>query len=150
MIWPTILVVAAMGGASDQAETEDSSARRATVAITVVNLEHDRGTVRCAIYWGKKGFPTDPKRAYRGVTAKPKNGKAQCRFEGLKPDEFYAVAIFHDENDNKDLDTNFIGIPKEGIAASNDAPMTFGPPSWDDAKFRVPAKGFTQTVKMDY
>ena len=36
-------------------------------------------------------------------------------FKGLK-DGVYAIAIIHDENTNGKLDTNFIGIPAEGVA----------------------------------
>jgi uncharacterized protein (DUF2141 family) len=33
------------------------------------------------------------------------------------------------------LDTNFIGIPKENFACSNNAKGTMGPPKYEDAKF---------------
>jgi len=35
------------------------------------------------------------------------------------PPGTYAIACYHDENDNGKLDTNFLGIPKEGTGASN-------------------------------
>ena len=44
----------------------------------------------------------------------------------------------HDENDNKKLDTNLIGIPKEGFGYSKDAMGRFGPPKFDDAVLTVP------------
>ena len=40
----------------------------------------------------------------------------------------YAICVFHDVNGNCDIDTNFVGMPKEPVAASN---MTgFGRPSF--------------------
>ena len=36
---------------------------------------------------------------------------------------------------NGELDTNFVGMPVEDYCASRDARGTFGPPSFDDAKF---------------
>lgn len=53
----------------------------------------------------------------------------------LKPGR-YAVKIFHDENGNGALDTNVIGIPKEGYGFSNNGGR-FGQPSFDDAAVAV-------------
>ena len=47
----------------------------------------------------------------------------------------YAITVFHDENNDKVLNTNFIGIPKEGVGISNNPKSRFGPPSFNDSKF---------------
>jgi len=47
----------------------------------------------------------------------------------------YAVRVFHDENRNGKIDTNFLGIPDEDYGYSKDASGWFGPPSWENAKF---------------
>ena len=49
----------------------------------------------------------------------------------------YAVSLFIDENSNNKLDSNGVGIPIEPYAFSNDASGSFGPPSFDKAKFSV-------------
>jgi uncharacterized protein (DUF2141 family) len=49
----------------------------------------------------------------------------------------YAFKYFHDENKNKKLDTNLIGIPKEGFGFSNNAKGKFGPPSFKQMIFKV-------------
>ena len=46
----------------------------------------------------------------------------------------YAVAIYHDENDNNRFDT-ILAIPQEKFGFSNDAKVFFGPPSFDEASF---------------
>jgi uncharacterized protein (DUF2141 family) len=43
--------------------------------------------------------------------------------------------VFHDENSNGKLDTNLLGIPREGVSASNNAKGHFGPPKFDAAAF---------------
>ena len=43
----------------------------------------------------------------------------------------------HDVNDNQKLDTNWIGIPKEPVAISNNARGRLGPPKWKDAMFEL-------------
>lgn len=55
------------------------------------------------------------------------------------PDGQYAVRFIHDENSNEKLDTNFIGIPKEGFGFSNDAFGRFGPKDFEEWLF--PVKG---------
>lgn len=57
-------------------------------------------------------------------------------FEGLKKG-IYAISIFHDVNGNGKLDTNFIGIPTEPYAFSNNAQGMFGPPEFEACKFEL-------------
>ena len=47
----------------------------------------------------------------------------------------YAIAAYHDANDNKKLDKSFTGIPSENYGFSNNARGTFGPPSLSDQLF---------------
>ena len=54
----------------------------------------------------------------------------------------YAISIFHDVNDNEELDANFIGIPKEPYGFSNNPKSSFGPPGFDAAAFEFEKDGF--------
>ena len=49
----------------------------------------------------------------------------------------YAFRYFHDENMNDKLDTNWLGIPKEGFGFSNEPRMTFGLPSFEKTLFEL-------------
>ena len=62
----------------------------------------------------------------------------------------YAFVILHDENKNGKTDTNRIGMPKEGIAVSNNAKGSFGPPAYEDAKFKIGREEVVQHIKMNY
>ncbi|MGC4093988.1 MAG: DUF2141 domain-containing protein [Polyangiaceae bacterium] len=70
----------------------------------------------------------------RSATAKISGGAALCVFERV-PSGVFGASAFHDENSNGKLDTNFIGLPTEEYCASRNARGSFGPPSFDDAKF---------------
>ena len=70
-------------------------------------------------------------------------------FENLKPGE-YAVSVFHDQNNNGKMDTNAVGIPKEGFAFGNNATGLFGPPSFDNAKVILEHKNVTQVLKLKH
>ncbi len=121
-----------------------------TLTVNASGLKSDRGAVRCALYGAKNAddFPTKPKRAQQ-LRAAIKARAATCQFTGLVPGD-YAVAIFHDEDDDGVLDTNFVGIPKEGMGASRDPKGSFGPPSFDDAKISYRGGALTISVKIGY
>ena len=68
--------------------------------------------------------------------------------EGLVPGN-YAVSVIHDENGNRELDTNLIGIPTEGIGFSHNPRVTFGPPSFANASFDAASEA-TQTIRIKY
>ena len=50
----------------------------------------------------------------------------------------YAISIFQDENRNGELDSNFIGIPKEPYGFSNNLKKML-PPSFEEASFQYKA-----------
>ena len=45
----------------------------------------------------------------------------------------------HDLNGNGELDANFLGMPREPWAFSNNAVGRRGPAKWEDAKFEISA-----------
>ncbi|MEM9189042.1 MAG: DUF2141 domain-containing protein, partial [Myxococcota bacterium] len=117
------------------------------VVITIVNLKSDSGPVNCTLFRSAEGFPTEPDRALRRVQVRARGQRAQCLFPVLAPGR-YAVAVWHDEDGDGELDTNFLGVPQERIGASNNAQGTFGPPRFRDAAFRVQGV-VRQTVRVE-
>ena len=102
--------------------------------VAIDGLRSDKGQVICSLYSSADGFPKSSTKAIAHSTSPVANRQADCEFDGIQPGT-YAVSVFHDENSNGRLDTNFIGIPREGVGASNNARGHFGPPSFRDASF---------------
>ena len=75
--------------------------------------------------------------------------KAVCEFSGIAPGA-YAVSVFHDENSNGKLDTKFMGIPREGVGASNNARGHFGPPKFDAAAFHFSGGRADLKIAINY
>ena len=73
--------------------------------------------------------------AYSG-SAPAKAGETVVTVDGV-PTGSWAVLSYQDENDNGKLDTNLIGIPKEGIAVSNDAMPKFSAPRFAETAFAL-------------
>lgn len=67
-----------------------------------------------------------------------KNQEVTVYFKSLPPGK-YVVRMFHDENNNHRLDTNFLGMPKEGWGCSNNVKPQFGPPKHEEMIFEVAA-----------
>jgi uncharacterized protein (DUF2141 family) len=113
-----------------------ASAQQYTLDIAVSGMHSDKGTLYLSIYNSEKGFPRDPKSAFRLTYARIINGISTFRFDKL-PKGTYAIACYHDENSNSKLDANLFGVPTEGTGASNDARGFLGPPKFRDAKFSL-------------
>jgi len=117
------------------------------LTLNIVGIENDDGNVRIALSNSKEDY-TNRGSAFRGITSKIQNNKAQIIFKEL-PFGTYAIKIFHDENDNGKLDTNFLGIPSEDYGFSNNAKGSFGPASWEDAQFEFNEEKKTIEIKID-
>src|SRR5512144_1611112 len=84
------------------------------IHVTVLGIRNDVGSVDCALFDAPKGFPVDVLHsAMRVVVMKVPSSEARCDFEGV-PAGTYALVVLHDENMNGKVDSNWIGIPKEG------------------------------------
>jgi len=71
-----------------------------------------------------------------GIIKNIDNNKCTIVIENLKPGN-YSFKFFHDENKNKKLDVNWLGIPKEGFCFSNNPSINFGPPSFGQTLFEL-------------
>jgi uncharacterized protein (DUF2141 family) len=119
-----------------------------TITVRIEALRNDNGTVYVSLFDNKKAFG-DNKGAVVSVQARPANRTAVVMLDNVAPGR-YALSFIHDENDNKKLDTNWIGIPKEGFGYSKDAMGKFGPPKFDDALLDVPAGPVTVVMHTKY
>lgn len=131
------------------ARTDTPVSAKVVIEMKVVGLRSDLGGVSAALFDNHRGFPTDLKRSVSSRYVEISGRSAVVRFE-VPPTGQYAVSVFHDENGNRELDTNFIGIPKEGVGVSNGAKGNFGPPKFRDAKFSPGPGGVQQTITLEY
>ncbi len=121
------------GSFAEEPQPTDAGSDRLT--IRVVGLRSSRGSVAVALFDSQTSYEsrTEP---VRKVFLPIEDQTCEWVVEGLAPGE-YAAMLFHDKNDNGKLDKRPLGIPKEPYGFSNNARATFGPPSFDQAKFVV-------------
>nr|WP_321223046.1 DUF2141 domain-containing protein [uncultured Psychroserpens sp.] len=114
------------------------------VTVKIKNLESNKGKVYVAVYDSEGAFLNT---GLKSIMTKITGNSCEVTFKDI-PKGVYAISMFHDENDNKKLDSNFLGIPKEDYGCSNNARGLMGPPKWDDAKFEVKDKSITKTITL--
>ncbi|MEH6592802.1 MAG: DUF2141 domain-containing protein [Halioglobus sp.] len=131
------------------ASGESSQTDNTALLVEVSGLQDAMGSIYIAVYDSDDTWLGDETVLQRQVII------AEARKDGLVstqlhlPPGQYAISIYHDSNDNGELDTNFIGIPKEPVALSNNARPKFGPPKYEDAVFTLGETLVTQRIAMD-
>ena len=128
---------------SPQKESENA------IRVHIAGLNSDRGQVVCALFGAADDFPKRIDRAFARVAAQIMSKRATCEFPGV-PAGVYAVSVFHDENLNGRLDTNWLGIPREGVGASNNPKPRMGPPKFAAAELQYSGASMDVEIIMHY
>lgn len=128
--------------------TTTSQTNTGSIEIVVTNIDYKKaGFIWIGLYNCKESFGKLDK-AFQMQYVPVKNQTITIKFNNVKYGT-YSVNLFHDENSNKDIDKNFIGIPKEGYGFSNN-PNFLGPPSFEKTKFIFSQSIIKLLIKMCY
>lgn len=103
-----------------------------TITVTIDNVTSDEGKVIASVHTSEtfmKGA------GILNTESAINDGKVTLTFENVAPGT-YAIMAMHDANENKQMDYEPNGMPKESYGMSGND-MTMGPPSFDMAKFEV-------------
>lgn len=106
----------------------------ADLSVEVSNISELTGTLFWSVF--------DSEESYESNQDPVASGRNKVLADTLKvtlhdmPAGSYAIRLFHDANDNGELDTNLLGLPQEGYGFSNNAGQ-FGPASFGDAEVEV-------------
>lgn len=114
------------------------------LTINIEGIKDAKGTIMLGLF-DQASYTGDG--AVNGANLVVAGDTVSVTFDGLEPGE-YAVRLYHDVNDDGEMNTNPFGMPVEPYAFSNDARGRFGPAKWDAAKFTVSAEGGTHTITM--
>lgn len=107
--------------------------------LTVI-IESDtaEGNIGCALFTNPKGFPMDATGAIQKFSQNTPTG-TEFVFSNLKSGQ-YAVSVMNDQNGNKILDKNLLGVPKEAWGVSNNIRPTLRTPKFEEAAFNIDEK----------
>ena len=117
-----------------------------TLIIVIEDIRDATGTVQVQVLAGQAQFEGDGSVAQFLEPAV--EGSLTLVADDLPPGE-YAIRVMHDVNGNDDLDVNFVGMPTEPYAFSNNAKGQFGPAQWQDARFVLDGD-VTQVIRLSH
>lgn len=105
-----------------------------SLSVHCTGLSGEAGSVVLAIYHQEEGFPDRPLN-FTSVKVAAGQTSATIKLSGLEHGA-YAATLLHDTDGDERMDSNLIGIPKEGFAFSNNAkPSILGAPSFSTCSF---------------
>lgn len=119
------------------------------IRVEITGLRNNNGYVLVSVFKEGSGFPDQAEKAVRKAKLGINNREAAIVFNDLQPGQ-YAIAILHDENGDQKMNTNGLGIPKEGYGFSNNVTGAFGPPSFKRASFKFNGDLSAVTIKTRY
>jgi len=116
--------------------------------VEISGLKDASGNVYIAVYDSDSSWLSDEVVLNQKVVIADALDGDRVRTELLLPLGNYALSVFYDQDGDGELKTNFIGMPKEPIALSNNAVAKFGPPKYSDAVFSLGAQPMIQSLSI--
>lgn len=119
------------------------------VTLTIEGIRLDKGTVAFGVYRNQKQFDQE-KPEIKRIFAKThlKSGKLTIQIQ--LPPGIYGIALLDDENNDRKMNYNMIGMPKEGFGFSNFNSSALSKPDFSDFDFEVKPGENKVTIKMRY
>ena len=117
------------------------------IRCAIFGAANDEGTVRMAIYGDAATFNI-VERAVLRRSLRIERGAAFCDVPVNQLPGQFAVAAYHDQNDNGELDRNYLQIPTERYGYTNRARGILGPPPFESAVIDAPPAGLELRVLM--
>lgn len=139
---PLFIALIAWAVSSLHAIAADPTSSPTQLKVQIRGIRSNQGKVVIALFESKKTFT---KKAIQSASLTIKDRSASWTTKPLSPGN-YAIALYHDANENGKMDKNFFGIPKEDYGFSRDAKPSYGPPRWEDAAFEVKSGPNFQTI----
>lgn len=122
--------------------------KQTEVNLSVTGFKNNGGVLVVDIFNSPEHYPSDREHAYKRYTFALKDNRCNVTFS--LPEGTYAFSLFHDEDENGKVNTNWLGMPKEGVGASNNAKGFMGPPDFENAKFKVGSETVFQKIRLNY
>ena len=120
----------------------------AKLSLSLNNLRNKKGSICIALFESEAGFPKDDSQAICDQCFAISELPMTVSFD--VPYGSYAASGLHDENKDGELNTNMIGIPKEGIGFSNDPRIIKGTPSFEKTCFEFDEENSAVEIEVKY
>lgn len=140
-----VALIALLGGSLTTGSAATVSTP-ASVTITVSALASTTSTIKLYFYNSRDQFLKKGQYVFSRFV-KP-GGQTSVTIPVELSHGEWAVALTQDINNNDKLDKNFLGIPTEPFAFSNNVRPTLAPPNFDECKFKVSGPGQVVSIAL--
>jgi|GEM_PF-176622 len=125
---------------------EQAAAVKLTIQVT--DLRSRDGQLIFGVFKTKAGFPSDESKSVNWQVTQIDTDTIV--FVAQLPPGEYGASVLHDENNSNTMDTNLLGIPKEGYGVTNNPKPRFRSATFKESIFTLPAEGAELTISMQY
>ncbi|MCT4622582.1 MAG: DUF2141 domain-containing protein [Schleiferiaceae bacterium] len=118
------------------------------LTVKVTGLRNTKGHFRVSYWLKNQGFPND---SWDDELVYKKINSTDFTFtvKGLPYGEC-ALAGLHDENEDGEMETNWVGFPKEGFCFSRNYKVVMRAPKWEESVFQLNKPQQSIEMKMQY
>lgn len=147
LVLPVLILGAVLGKA--YADVIDGGGE---LTVTVTNIKSNLGMIRIGLFDDNKSYRrsgNDFTGAFKrgSIKINASNGTAVATFKNI-PYGTYGVKVFQDEDNSKELKTDWFGKTKEDVGYSNNVDGSAGVPDFEPVQFVFDEKHTTQIIKM--
>jgi uncharacterized protein (DUF2141 family) len=144
LVSSVLLTLLALPAASFPADQGSCS-----LIIHVSGFRNNKGVLGAELFTTFDGWPEDVDKSFRHDKFPIEGDHATARFDHL-PAGKYGVVVLHDENENRKLDRNVLGIPKEGFGFANNPHVFLSAPPIEKATIPVTCPVTTTDIHLIY
>jgi uncharacterized protein (DUF2141 family) len=119
------------------------------LTVEIDGLKNKQGQVCASLFASSQGFPSQRDRVLQSQCIKITDIPVLLTFNNLKAGN-YAVAIMHDQNSDRLLNRNIIGIPVEGFGFSSNPEVKTRAPKFGEAAFLVAGPDTNIQIMLKY
>jgi uncharacterized protein (DUF2141 family) len=131
-MWLVILSILVAVSAANSQQTD----KQGKLVVNITNIRESKGAVHIALYDDPVTFMQEEGICAGKVILLTTMAPVQWTFTGLAYRR-YALAVFHDANNNGVLDKNMLGIPKEPYAFAVQEPSKWRDPTFEEISFTM-------------
>ena len=120
-----------------------------SVSININNIRNNKGHIRLSVFTSEESFENRKpimKKSYRKHNIQNNKLKATVHLKS----GIYGISILDDEDDDKKMKYNFLGMPTEGFGFAAYYHSSMKKPKFDDFKFLIEDKPLNFSSKMRY
>lgn len=128
------------------ANAQFANAQTNTLTINIDNITSSKGTIYIGIFKENTDFPSG-KPTYQNILKCDGKSSVTTSISGVANGN-YAITVYHDLNDNGKLDKNFIGVPKEPYAFSQNFHPKMSAPKFDNCKIKVASSSTSFNLRL--